>query len=612
MYIFERTWSVLLLLGLSIPICDAGPLRRGDVVLRAPPRSFTFSNTSSSIPITAVESESLQTAEPTITIIPVDASGSVRVPLSTFTTPSTRASVSITTYPIAASGLSSISSTARGTTSSSVSTISNPDIPSAIPLSTLSPSLSSTLGEISSLYVSSATISTSVPLLTSTPSSSNLSIPALSSILTPVETPSTSQRRVAPARTRTSTGPASDLEPVTETPTRSVPPPVTGSATGDGETTSLPSSPTSTGPNSRLISLTCTPSAASSLGATAGNSLSSSIFPSTILPSSMTPSSIPKFSLTNTNSVVVPTPTIPPPQPGSISTTIIIDISSLTALEPSSSTLPPPKKPLKTLTPVISSPIILVPTALPPPPPSSNTVPPETLASNLALAQSYNSLFSTLNFSSPCTISGQIACIAGNQAQCNSEGSFVITDICKDGKKCFAMPMRSVQGVGVGCVDEGIASKVLGGQGGVGQEEGERSSKQPPFETTFPLIQPTTTREPENIPVPSPPPPPPPPPPPASNPTPSPLPAEILTTTTIKQASTITIIVTLPTPTPSPPSPPPNTGGGGGGEITIIPVISPVPTPGPAKETVYITVGSVTVTETETVSFTVTVTATGR
>ncbi|TAQ85371.1 hypothetical protein B7494_g6306 [Chlorociboria aeruginascens] len=148
--------------------------------------------------------------------------------------------------------------------------------------------------------------------------------------------------------------------------------------------------------------------------------------------SSLNSTSISRFTL-NTSSVP------PPSTPTSPATSTVIATSSLTTTLPS---------------------ITQAPTIIPPAQAVTTSLSPAASASLLAQAQSYNNLFSTLNFSSPCT-SGEIACISGNTGTCNTAGNFVIST-CAAGTSCLAVPISGDDGIYVGCTATASASSILG------------------------------------------------------------------------------------------------------------------------------------------------------
>ncbi|KAK7970098.1 hypothetical protein PG996_001467 [Apiospora saccharicola] len=82
------------------------------------------------------------------------------------------------------------------------------------------------------------------------------------------------------------------------------------------------------------------------------------------------------------------------------------------------------------------------------------------MASNLAEAQKYNSLFGGLKEDNAC-MAGQIACVNDNIGQCGNSGAFSITP-CIGNTKCFALPMNTTTGVQVGCYDPNVAGRILG------------------------------------------------------------------------------------------------------------------------------------------------------
>ncbi|KAK3348289.1 LOW QUALITY PROTEIN: hypothetical protein B0H65DRAFT_508216 [Neurospora tetraspora] len=110
-------------------------------------------------------------------------------------------------------------------------------------------------------------------------------------------------------------------------------------------------------------------------------------------------------------------------------------------------------------------------------PSATTTVSPEIYAKNLADARRYNEQFSSLTKDTTC-ISGQAACVGGGRAYCNAQGKFNVAQ-CGSGKKCFVMPMTTVQGV----PDEAakvlapIAAPIGGGVGAVGSSSAGAGSE---------------------------------------------------------------------------------------------------------------------------------------
>ena len=177
-------------------------------------------------------------------------------------------------------------------------------------------------------------------------------------------------------------------------------------------------------------------------------------------------SSVSRFTLNNTSSIMPLATTISELsslaasagfQSESQTTVISIAVSSIATSTP---TVYPSSTSL--ITSLASTPTIThIPTTLAPSLATGTSISPAQFSSNLAEAQGYNSLFSTLNFSSPCT-SNDIACISGNVGNCNAAGSFVIAKVCSAGTECFAMPMNNTIGVVVECTDKAEAANVLG------------------------------------------------------------------------------------------------------------------------------------------------------
>ncbi|GJC91726.1 prefoldin subunit [Colletotrichum higginsianum] len=116
--------------------------------------------------------------------------------------------------------------------------------------------------------------------------------------------------------------------------------------------------------------------------------------------------------------------------------------------------------PLITLVGTQGTPNNQVPTIRTSTPAASTTVSPEVAANNLASAKTFNSLFASLTENSACA-AGQIACVKGNIGLCGPDGAFAIQS-CGAGTSCFALPMKTTEGVIVGCYDPEVASGILG------------------------------------------------------------------------------------------------------------------------------------------------------
>ncbi|KAK0384394.1 hypothetical protein NLU13_7943 [Sarocladium strictum] len=111
------------------------------------------------------------------------------------------------------------------------------------------------------------------------------------------------------------------------------------------------------------------------------------------------------------------------------------------------------------------------------------SVTPEQHQQNLDTARSINKIYDGLSPDMACS-AGQVACIRGKLANCAS-GTFDIAS-CSDGKKCFALPSETINGVTVGCFDVDHAESILSGEKAPGSST-----------TTKVVAQPTKEVEPE-------------------------------------------------------------------------------------------------------------------
>ncbi|OBR16017.1 Prefoldin subunit [Colletotrichum higginsianum IMI 349063] len=175
----------------------------------------------------------------------------------------------------------------------------------------------------------------------------------------------------------------------------------------------------------------------------------------------------------------LPSSTLAPVLSSTTANTEASSPASSTAISPSSTTVSPvrpapettssgPATPSATITlsspssalKVTGTPNNQVPTIRTSTPAASTTVSPEVAANNLASAKTFNSLFDSLNENSACA-AGQIACVKGNIGLCGPDGAFAIQS-CGAGTSCFALPMKTTEGVIVGCYDPEVASGILG------------------------------------------------------------------------------------------------------------------------------------------------------
>ncbi|KAJ5046627.1 uncharacterized protein L3040_003865 [Drepanopeziza brunnea f. sp. 'multigermtubi'] len=452
MKLFQTVFGLLLLVELS----SAGPLRR-ELGRRRMARSFAFSNTS--IPI-RISTASVAGTSDTRTIIPVitssdlsSLSSSVEYPSSTsimlasLTDQTTDSHLSI---PSSSSQFSPSSTAAKSSfaSSRSIALVTSTSPPAS--LLSRPPSASpgnstrlSTRPALSSSLPSSSAVERQSPSILSSPSPSASALKA------------SAHRAAASFSLRITTGAASDLILMTVSPTRSVPSLRTQSAaaTPSGQqdsSTSLP--PTSSSIRTSIpASATLLPSPFTAVNPAPG-SLTFSATSSTY--------SIPRFTLNNTRSIALPSFSTSRGLESGPATTILItiDLSSITASKPSTT----PSTALSsspsfvfvwTRSSLPASTISHIPTVIATPPAPTSTISAATFAANLAQAQGYNVLFSTLNFSSPCT-DRQIACIGGSVGTCNNEGSFQITDHewgagwvcgCGRGQECIGLELEPEQ-----------------------------------------------------------------------------------------------------------------------------------------------------------------------
>ncbi|KAK1829387.1 hypothetical protein QBC39DRAFT_356930 [Podospora conica] len=137
--------------------------------------------------------------------------------------------------------------------------------------------------------------------------------------------------------------------------------------------------------------------------------------------------------------------------------------SSPTLTSPTTTQTPPTEEEEAIKAP-LSSPVAQIPTIVTDVPSPTATVTPAEFADNVAAAKDLNALFSTLTGESACT-TGQAACIDGALAFCTNGRSFD-TLACPAGTGCYALPMTTAEGVGLGCVSKKAAEDLLGGGGG--------------------------------------------------------------------------------------------------------------------------------------------------
>ena len=90
----------------------------------------------------------------------------------------------------------------------------------------------------------------------------------------------------------------------------------------------------------------------------------------------------------------------------------------------------------------------------------TSTVPPSVFETNLQNARQYNVIFAGLTKQSACA-NEQVACVDGGIGRCSANGVFEITP-CAAGTSCFALPMKTVDGVEVTCETVEKAREVLG------------------------------------------------------------------------------------------------------------------------------------------------------
>ncbi|KAH8593842.1 hypothetical protein B0O99DRAFT_192053 [Bisporella sp. PMI_857] len=179
---------------------------------------------------------------------------------------------------------------------------------------------------------------------------------------------------------------------------------------------------------------------------------------------------IPRFSLTNTGIIPLPTELLTVTFTPSYTDNPSSDILSPSSSEISTTTTPLPSGIISTITidletitgtkkiPVETPTITKIPTVIESPTPTSIT--PAQYSSNLAEALGYNKLFAGISATTPCK-SGEIACISGSIGNCGNTGTFAL-DECSTGEACFAMPMNNTRGVFVGCTNKASASQILG------------------------------------------------------------------------------------------------------------------------------------------------------
>ncbi|PHH64454.1 hypothetical protein CDD81_4529 [Ophiocordyceps australis] len=82
------------------------------------------------------------------------------------------------------------------------------------------------------------------------------------------------------------------------------------------------------------------------------------------------------------------------------------------------------------------------------------------LAVNVAQARALNAVFAGLTARSACQ-GTQVACVQGQVARCMGS-AFKVDAACQEGRRCLAMPMTTVGGAWIGCVDVDEAKRVLG------------------------------------------------------------------------------------------------------------------------------------------------------
>jgi len=105
--------------------------------------------------------------------------------------------------------------------------------------------------------------------------------------------------------------------------------------------------------------------------------------------------------------------------------------------------------------------ILLAPTIILSVPPATGTLLHAVFNANLAEVEGYNNLFATMNLSYPCR-SNEAACINSSVVRCGCQGKFVITQVYSTGQQCFALPMKTIKGVSVGCIYRAAAIAELG------------------------------------------------------------------------------------------------------------------------------------------------------
>jgi len=147
--------------------------------------------------------------------------------------------------------------------------------------------------------------------------------------------------------------------------------------------------------------------------------------------------SVPRFTLTNTNLFPPASTATDNTTPPNLTTTIVIDVSSITAIRPS---------PTKTS--------ILVPSNTP------IAAPTEQYKLNLADAKKYMNFFKTLTAESACTLPFSI-CITGKVTTCDEKTKQPVMRTCEANGSCFAMPNIRDPGVTVDCFGAEFAKALL-------------------------------------------------------------------------------------------------------------------------------------------------------
>lgn len=165
------------------------------------------------------------------------------------------------------------------------------------------------------------------------------------------------------------------------------------------------------------------------------------------------PESIPSSSLSLASTLTLPITSSPPSSSTLPSSTAIQSSPTEVLRAPISS--PPASSAAG------SSPVAEIPTIVTDIPSPTSTVTPTEFAHNVAQAKDLNSLFSTLTGQSACA-QGQAACIDGSLAFCSNGKTFDLLP-CPTGTGCYALPMKTTEGVGLGCVSKAAAEELLGG-----------------------------------------------------------------------------------------------------------------------------------------------------